>query len=149
MAAQLFSWGFRVPNLPDRLLLGINDDNSKCFLAVKDLRHDALLLTAAEVDATITTLMNVRALMTPAHMSQEEEMRGASPGNESHAATAMHWHLGMSQISKRARLALHHPGLGWIAAHLDEADLLKLQADAQRLASSTQAGSEQVNKRPL
>ncbi len=82
-------------------------------------------LNTTELDNIIYTLAQCRALMTPQH-------DGSSPPDGfDNEASNMHWYVGPHPLPAQVRLALRHPGYGWIMAPLTLGSAEKLEKQLQ------------------
>ena len=105
-----------------------------------DFATRRMRLDAAELDNVIYLLAQARALIAPA-------IAGTAPPAEIDLdADNMHWFVGphpKPAPARKIRLALRHPGHGWITAplSLDTAERLERQLHRTRLAQTATAPS--------
>jgi hypothetical protein len=103
-----------------------------------DFLTKRMRLNAEELDTIITTLAQCRALMTPAHDGT------SPPEHASGEASNMHWHVGPHPLPAQLRLALRHPGYGWVTAPLTLASAEKLEKQLHHTRLARQSVTTQT-----
>lgn len=89
-----------------KLSVLVSEDKKR--LTVKSDAGDAISLTTEELNDLIPLLLSCRVAMDP-----PLPYRDMQPGDRFLSAEGMRWWTGL--MGGQSLLALHHPGLGWIA----------------------------------
>ncbi|MCB8877568.1 hypothetical protein [Acidisoma silvae] len=91
--------------------LTLSDD--KASLTIGDGEGTSLTLPAEVVSRLLPALIFLRSQMEP-----PLPYRNLKPGDPVVEAPGMRWFVGPHEVDGLLRVALHHPGLGWLSTPL-------------------------------